>query len=162
MEIMSIGTEILKDLWNANLNYKGVRVNGFGIPKIYENENKTYLRHTLSRMKKRGLVNNKSGEWFITKNGKEYFTKKEMLLKKFEPKKKTNLEKNLLIVFDIPEARKNERNWFRWHLKKFKFIMIQKSVWIGPSPFPEDFELYLKKIKLDNCLKRFKLSIPYK
>ena len=65
-------------------------------------------------------------------------------------------------MFDIPESRQNERKWLRLHLKDFHYNMIQKSVWIGPSPLPQKFFNYLKEIKLDKCIKTFKLSKPFK
>ena len=65
-------------------------------------------------------------------------------------------------MFDIPVEKKGEREWFRWHLKKFGYIMIQHSVWVGPSPLPKEFLDYVKSIKLDKCIKTFKLEKPYK
>ncbi len=46
-------------------------------------------------------------------------------------------------------------------LKKFGYIMIQKSVWVGPSPLPKEFKDYMKEIKLDKCIKTFKLEKSY-
>ena len=69
--------------------------------------------------------------------------------------------KNLLVMFDIPEVKKAEREWFRFHLRQFGYKMIQKSVWVGPSPLPKDFLDYIKDIKLKECIKTFKLAKPY-
>ncbi|MBK5215715.1 MAG: hypothetical protein JJE53_02830, partial [Candidatus Pacebacteria bacterium] len=41
-------------------------------------------------------------------------------------------------------------------------IMIQKSVWVGPSPLPKDFLLYLKEIEIGDDFKIFKLAKSYK
>ena len=38
---------------------------------------------------------------------------------------------------------------------------VQKSTWVGPFPLPKEFKEYLKKIKLDKCIKTFKLAKPY-
>jgi len=64
-------------------------------------------------------------------------------------------------MFDISESKKAEREWFRWNLKKFNFIMIQKSVWVGPSPLPKEFLNYIKKIGLKESIRTFKLAKPY-
>jgi DNA-binding transcriptional regulator PaaX len=64
-------------------------------------------------------------------------------------------------MYDIPHEKKKERDWFRRHLKKFNYIMIQKSVWVGPSPLPKDFLDYVKSIGLLSQLKTFKLAKPY-
>ncbi len=72
-----------------------------------------------------------------------------------------NAPKNLLLMYDIPHTRKKERDWFRRQLKNFDFIMIQKSVWVGPSPLPADFLSYLKRIGLQKEFKTFKLAKSY-
>lgn len=64
-------------------------------------------------------------------------------------------------MYDIPHEKKKERDWFRRQLKNFHYIMIQKSVWVGPSPLPKDFLDYVKLIGLKNKLKTFKLTKPY-
>ena len=70
--------------------------------------------------------------------------------------------KNLLVIYDIPETRKKDRDWFRRQLKNFDFVMIQRSVWVGPSPLPVDFLNYLKTIGLKDKFKTFKLAKAYK
>ena len=47
-------------------------------------------------------------------------------------------------------------------LKKIWLHIGAKSVWVGPSPLPKDFLSYIKEIHLENCIKTFKLSNPYK
>ncbi|MFA5652351.1 MAG: CRISPR-associated endonuclease Cas2 [Candidatus Paceibacterota bacterium] len=69
--------------------------------------------------------------------------------------------KNLIVMYDIPSEKKIERDWFRRHLKKFNYIMVQKSVWVGPSPLPKDFLEYVKSIGIIDQLKTFKLAKPY-
>lgn len=64
-------------------------------------------------------------------------------------------------MYDIPHEKKKERDWFRRQLKKFHYAMIQKSVWVGPSPLPRDFLDYVKLIGLKKQLKTFKLAKPY-
>ena len=64
-------------------------------------------------------------------------------------------------MFDVPETKKAEREWLRWHLKKFNYLMIQKSVWVGPSPLPKEFLDYLDTIKIKDCFKTFKLAKGY-
>ena len=156
--------EILEGLWNTHLYYKGVKVNMFGVPKLWESENnfnKNSFYSTISRLRKNGLVEIKSGKWFLTKTGREYFENKRKLYLKFGSPFKLNAPKNLLLMFDIPESRKAERNWLRWHLKEFQYFMIQKSVWVGPSPLPKKFGAHLKEMNLYNFIKTFKLAKPY-
>ena len=154
---MSIILEILEDLWNTNLTYKGMRVNIFGVPKANSS-----FSSTLSRMKSRGLVKKDSDKWSITDLGKRYLERKKNLMIQFDSPFEIHSPRNLLLMFDIPEKRSRERYWFRTHLKKFNYIMIQKSVWVGPSPLSKEFKDYIKEIKLSDFIKTFKLAKPYK
>ena len=145
-----------------NLNYKGVRVNFFGVPRfLLDGENNNSVRSAFSRLKSKGYIKNGAKGWLVTDSGKMFLDKRRSALCHFSSSFKKTLPKNLLVMFDIPELRKTERHWFRWHLKKFNYKMIQKSVWVGPSPLPRDFVSYIKKIKLDSCIKTFKLSKSY-
>jgi hypothetical protein len=156
--------EILEHLWNTHIYYGGARVNLFGVhkPWLPDNEYKNaYFYNTMCRLRKNGFVDKKSGDWMLTKKGKEYFENKRKLLLKFSSPFALNAPKNLLIMFDIPESRKAERNWLRWHLRKFQYHMIQKSVWVGPSPLPKKFKDYAKSMGLDSYIKTFKLAKPY-
>ena len=86
---------------------------------------------------------------------------KRYYLKSFVSDFKNDTPKNLLLMYDIPHTRKKERDWFRRQLKSFDFIMIQKSVWVGPSPLPNNFLAYLKRIGLQKEFKTFKLAKSY-
>jgi len=86
---------------------------------------------------------------------------KRQYLKSFVFDSKIDAPKNLLLIYDIPEGRKKERDWFRRQLKNFDFVMIQRSVWVGPSLLPEEFLAYLKRIGLQKEFKTFKLAKPY-
>lgn len=86
---------------------------------------------------------------------------KRHYLQSFISEFKKDTPKNLLLIYDIPEGRKKERDWFRRQLKNFDFIMIQRSVWVGPSPLPSDFLAYLKRIGLQKEFKTFKLAKTY-
>lgn len=47
--------------------------------------------------------------------------------------------KTRLICFDIPERERDKRRWLRAELIAFGYRQLQKSVWIGDSPLPQDF-----------------------
>ncbi len=158
---MSLALQVLKELWDTSLPYKGIRVNLFGVPK-FKNKSDATIRATLSYIKGEGLVENLNNQWHITQKGRKFAQKKFDSLKNFQSSFKKDSPKNLIVMFDIPENRRGERDWFRWHLKKFNYVMIQKSVWVGPSPLPLAFTDYVEKIKLKSALKMFKLAKPYK
>ncbi len=112
--------------------YKGVTVNSFGFPVFNPNKNE------------------------VKKINKEYsqYSCFNFNLEETQPK-------NLIIMYDIPNDKRKERDWFRRHLKKLNYIMIQKSVWVGPSPLPKVFFDYVKSIGLLDQLKTFKLAKSY-
>ena len=115
-------------------NYKGMKVNLLGLPVFDSNKSDRVER----------------------KNRKRSF-----YLASFLSTFVDNAPKNLLLIYDIPEGMKKERDWFRRHLIKFGYIMIQRSVWVGPSPLPKEFLDYLKEIKIEGNFKTFKLAKGY-
>ena len=117
--------------------YRGMRVNAFGLP-VFNNPKKENNKFH-KKIRKRSL-------YHVT----------------FTSSFKDTAPKNLIVMYDIPHDLKKERDWFRRHLVKFGYIMIQKSVWVGPSPLPKNILNYLKEIKIGNNLKTFKLAKSYK
>lgn len=157
---MSIAKEILKELWNTKIKHGGMVVNIFGIPR-FEKYPQRSIRTTIDRLRKKGLIEKELAGIVLSKHGREYVKRKIDSLKQFELPENISKDKNLLLMFDIPTERKAEREWLRWHLKKFGYAMVQKSVWVGPSPLPKEFKEYLEKIKLNKCIKTFKLAKSY-
>jgi CRISPR-associated endonuclease Cas2 len=161
---MSVEMKILEYLSKKKsvLKYKGIRVGFLGLPDFKHFKYQT-LANKSSILRHKGLIKEMpNGEYIITFKGRKFLEEGKNILRKFDTDKKIDSPKDLLIVYDIEERRKKERNWFRYHLKKFHFVMIQKSVWVGPSPLPKDFQDYLKEIKLGDNFKIFKLSSDYK
>ncbi|MFA5937055.1 MAG: hypothetical protein WC822_04215 [Candidatus Paceibacterota bacterium] len=119
----------------TNKYYKGIKVNAFGLP-VFNSSKK--------------------------EQNKKFHKKVRSLYHiSFLSHFKENSPKNLIIIYDIPENLKKERDWFRRQLVKFEYIMIQRSVWVGPSPLPKEFLDYLKEIKIEDKFKTFKLAKPY-
>mgnify|MGYP001567770419 CR=1 FL=1 len=158
---MGLIYEILKELNNTTLYYKGIKVNLLGLPK-FENYSRNTISGSLAYMRKKGFLEYDEEKIKITRQGKEYIKRKFDSLKQFDYKFEKDAPKNLIVMFDIPETKKAEREWLRWHLKKFNYSMIQKSVWVGPSPLPKEFLEYVKKIGIQDGFKTFKLAKGYK
>jgi DNA-binding transcriptional regulator PaaX len=159
---MSVEKEILQYL-NDNKNksvlkYKGLRTGFLGLPD-FKNYKYQTLANRCSDLKNRGYIKEINGTYFITYKGEDFLNKKTRnFLKKFEPNKTDKDPKDLLILYDIPEDKKSEREWFRRELIKFHFIMIQRSVWVGPSPLSKEFLEYVKTVGLKDNIKNFKLA----
>jgi len=114
----------------------------------------------MSHLIKEKLVGDCDG-LYITPKGINYIKRKIDSLQQFDFQFDKDAPKNLIVMFDVPEPKKAEREWLRWHLKKFNYAMIQKSVWVGPSPLPKEFLDYIKSIGLREDLKTFKLARGY-
>src|SRR3990167_6294505 len=110
---------------NRPIYYKGIRLGPLGLPAfLFEG----------SRAKK---TNRKRNFYYVT----------------FRSPFEKASPRNLIVMYDIPHEKKKERDWFRRQLKSFNYIMIQKSVWVGPSPLPKEFVEYVKSIDLGDKLK---------
>lgn len=133
----------------------------FGIPK-FSNRSPRSLSSMMSYLKKEELIGKNDKGWYLTPAGRKYMKRKEDSLQQFKHEFSKESPKNLMVMFDIPETKRAEREWFRWHLKKFNYEMIQKSVWVGPSPLPKEFMNYVSKIGLKNTIKTFKLAKDYR
>ena len=92
---------------------------------------------------------------------KKEYRKRKFYYLTFESEFKKDAPKNLIVMYDIPQNKKKERDWFRRQLVNFDYIMIQKSVWVGPSTLPKEFLEYIKVIGLKDKLKTFKLARSY-
>lgn len=44
-----------------------------------------------------------------------------------------------MVMLDLPESRKSERNSLRYILKKAGFVMLKNSVWVSPYPLEHLF-----------------------
>ena len=159
---MSIEREILSYLANQkkSLKYKGLRTTMFMLPNFKYHKYQT-LAGKYSGLKKKGYIQDKNGEYVITKEGRKFLNTTHFHFKKFTALKTNKDSKDLLIMYDIPQADTVKRNWFRRELIKFNFIMIQRSVWVGPSPLPDEFIQYVKELKLGDKFKTFKLAKGY-
>jgi len=157
---MSIKNEILQILNTPKYYYKGIPISALFLPAL-GNYNEKSVRNNFYYLNKNGYIEKSGVNFIISKNGKTYLEKnKKIQLKNFDGIE-NNSQKNLLLLYDIPEGKKTKRDWFRRTLIKFGFVMIQKSVWVGPSPLPKEFLEYVKLIGLKDSIKTFKLEKGY-
>jgi DNA-binding transcriptional regulator PaaX len=117
------------------LKYKGVTVNAFGLPVL--SSNKKEIKESRKTLRKY--------------SGYKHFIYNNTL----------TAPRDTIIMFDIPSSRRSERDWLRYQLKGFNYSLIQKGVWVGPSPLPKEFIRYAESIGFLNRLKVLKLAKPY-
>ncbi len=118
-----------------------------GLDKKFKNF-KYDTNRSLSKLISLGLV------VFIEKDGKKYLrlTEKGKLklitLEKdnFKFKKPTKWDKKWrIVIFDIPQVKRLQRDKLRFTLKQIGFIRLQNSVWV----YPYDCEELITLLKLD-------------
>ena len=92
----------------------------------------------LSKLRKEGFVerveSKQKSKWHITEKGKMYLKRKRD--ESFNPAKDGITR---IIAFDIPEPHRKKRRWIREELLGLGYQPLQKSVWIGFSPLPNNF-----------------------
>lgn len=90
----------------------------------------------LSRLRKEGLVqrsgSRKRSVWTVTKMGLREIQKKQQVIPAQDGIPR-------IVSFDIPEKERKKRRWIREALFEFGYQSLQKSVWLGFSPLPDDF-----------------------
>lgn len=57
-----------------------------------------------------------------------------------------------VVILDLPEERKSERNSLRYILKKAGFVCLKNSVWVSPYPMEHLFMNIKKDLGLENEL----------
>lgn len=99
--------------------------------------NPSYLRRTLTRMRKEKLVNivERDGQQVVelTKNGSRRIIKYSLENLSIDKPKLWD-GRWRLVLYDVPQKRKQLRDVFRQTLKSLGFYQLQESVWLFPYP----------------------------
>lgn len=108
------------------------------------------IRTTLRRMEERDLIEKKSlggnrWKYVITPTGKLWRARKLSL-------KKRNDGLLTMIIFDIPQAKKNAGETFRRFIVKNGFEYFQKSVFVGPYEFHQECGTIAKELDIDKYI----------
>jgi len=91
------------------------------------------IKRSRDALIKRGLLEVKNGELRITKSGRMYLFKYLSLGDNKELNKKKKWDgKWRVLIFDIPETRRFDRDNVRRALVSIGFMRLQDSVWIYP------------------------------
>ena len=108
---------------------------------------------SIYRLKKKGLIDVSSRGILITEKGVRD-SKNRFNLFTIKP----NKTQKMLIIFDIPETERRSRDWLRRQIKFWDFEMIQKSVWLGCGPLPDEFNEYIESRGLEKYIKIFNIK----
>lgn len=159
-KVMSVAEDVLTILTSYSGGYKKMIDIIYG--RTYPERkkfNEDSLRTTLYRLKNKGLVSKNGSTWSITKSGREFMRSENRRLPHTTIKpSRRKMNKNMIVAFDIPETHKRKRAWLRFELVNLGFKPIQKSVWFGPAPLPEEFIKSLNKLNILSFLKFFRAT----
>lgn len=117
----------------------------------------------LTKLRRQGLVkrtgSKRYAHWKITYAGKKQLHdyRKELESEKFSYAKKSLVLPEpdgifRIISFDIPEKRREERDWLRTELAAAGFQALHKSVWTGDRPLSEALLKELNYRNLIECI----------
>lgn len=115
-----------------------------GLPpydRFFRRTQKRSVSAILSRLRAEGLVvregSKRQSLWHITSQGRRRLRRmgEDSASKKFLPPADNIVR---IVSFDIPEKERVKRNWLRLQLLASDFKPLQKSVWIGKRPLPEE------------------------
>lgn len=110
--------------------------------KEWEKFNLWRLRQVIKRFREQKIVEVSDGVVKITEKGRQKLLR--FNLEEMELKRKTD-GKWRLIIYDIADLRREQRENFRFMLKKLKFLKIQKSVYLTPFICDDEIE-YLRQL----------------
>lgn len=110
--------------------------------KDWEKFNLWRLRYVIKRLKKQKVVEIIDGLVKITDKGRQKVLRFD--LDDMELKEKTD-GKWRLIIYDVGELKKPQRELFRLMLKKLKFFQLQESVYLTPFVCDKEIE-YLRQM----------------
>ncbi len=107
------------------------------------------IRYSIKRLEKQGIIEVTDKNINLTKWGRRLFgkikSKKKTLDKKWDKKYR-------LVIFDIPEKKKNIRHWLREELYLLNYVQLQKSVFIGKHPLPSDIINDIRQLDIEDCV----------
>lgn len=109
----------------------------FGLDPEKEKWEKATVRTNIYRLKKQGFIDcdSKKKTFFLTKRGEKFTT---YIRERYSILKKAWDGEIRIVIFDIPEKKRNYRDWLRQELYLLGFKLFQKSVFIGKYPLPKD------------------------
>jgi len=121
----------------------------FGLDDDFEKKKiiKNTISKNLQRLVEQGMVIKKARKYTLSEEGKKLIAymglRRNALAKKWDGKYR-------LVIFDIPEMKRGDREWLREELYLLEYIQLQKSVFISKHPLVEDIIHQIRKRKIDS------------
>ena len=111
------------------------------------------LKRSFKRLEKRGLLQEKSkGVYALTQEGEKRAFQYRLQTLKIKEEKKWD-KKWRVVMFDVPEDKKQARRAVNLALKKLGCVQYQKSVFITPFPCEEEINFVGKAFDIRSNIK---------
>lgn len=152
IKIFDYFTDVFKGLFELGTNLilhprKAMReVPGYRSPFLPHSVVKREIQRRINKLKNQGYLRETEKGLEITPKGRIEMIK-VILWKKLKAKKWDG--KWRLIIFDIPEMSRRDRDFLRRELKWIGFWELQKSVWIFPYDMEREMMTLLRLWKLE-------------
>lgn len=122
--------------------------------KIWKDINKKDLGRIIKRLEKQEMISiGKKGNKIaieVTEKGKRRLL--EYDFENIELKSKNRDGKWRLVIFDIPEKKKNSRDVFRRKLLELGMIRLQDSVWVSAFPCKNEIDFLANFLEISDYI----------
>ncbi|AJY74356.1 PaaX family transcriptional regulator C-terminal domain-containing protein [Paenibacillus beijingensis] len=132
------------------------------IISIYERRNYTapYIRNALSRLKKEGYADSPSrSAYLITEAGRRFIRSINLKPQRYREAWDGTWE---LVMAEIPEALRKQRDRFRADLLQIGFGLLYSSVYLSPWPYREEVRECIRRHGLESFVTVFSGRMPEK
>lgn len=149
---ISVARTVLAAFWySKNIDIKQLKNHPY-LQLLSNDKTNATFRSTLSRLLKAGILKREENMLLLTEKGWQssllaYIDAEISLHKTNFFQKWDNAWR--IVLFDIPEKKRQYRDYLRKILKRIGFKEMQRSIWINPYPVPSFLSeiLYAAEIK---------------
>lgn len=117
--------------------------------EIYEHRGytSTYIRNSLSRLKKEGYIASPSRSWYqVTAEGLAYIKAINSKPARYQEQWDHSWD---VIMLEVPEAERKKRDSFRAALGQLGYGLLYNSVYISPWNYRDEVTVHIQKLKLE-------------
>jgi phenylacetic acid degradation operon negative regulatory protein len=131
------------------------------LPKAWKEIDRTVLRRIITEFKYKRLVDFKThtdgtATVVLTKLGRQHAVRYNPDLISIKIPSRWD-RKWRIVIFDIPEKKKQARETFRRELRKLGFSELQKSTWILPYECTDAINFLVELFEIRNCVRLLKV-----
>jgi DNA-binding transcriptional regulator PaaX len=113
---------------------------------IQSKEQKRFLKQSLDRLIQKGYIEAKDGKFKKTKLGQRFFAKYFPHPAQIQP---TSGGHWYMLSFDVPTKENKKRIYLTRILKKYNFLPLQRSVWVGSNKMAQDIWEFIVENRME-------------